>query len=285
MLRRTLAGSLVFLGVVALNLGAIGWWFDREVADADRISELATAVSRSPEFQQAVASELTDTFVEAAGESGAGPLDNTEAAAIADAAAAAMEDSQVLAIVRTAFVDLYQAATEFRLDEISLDIAPIRDALVRGLTPVDPELAAQIERTQIANDEVTVATDELPDLRSLTDRLHLAWMLQLGFGAAAVGLALAIHPRRFVLVRRVGVLMALGAGLQIGLTMGLSAILERFGPDDRLFVGVSIAADLLMESLRIQAYVQLTLAVVVAAGGHILLWTRRLVPRMVPRLA
>lgn len=285
MLRRTIAGTLVFLGVVALNLGAVGWWFDREVADPERISELAAAVSRSPEFQNAVASELTTHLIETAEGTPASQFEGTDVDAIATAAAKAMDDNEVLAAVKAGVADAYRAATDLNIDQFSFDLAPLKAGLVSTLEPVDPELADRVARTDVTQEAVSVGTEDLPDVGLVAERLHLAWMLQLSVGALAIGGALLIHPRRFVVVRRVGLLMAVGAGLQLALTYGLTAAADRFGPDEGLFVGVSVALDWLMASLRIQAYLQLGAAAFVAVGGHVLVWTRRLVPGLVPRLA
>ncbi len=284
MVRRSIAGTLAFLGVIALNVGALGWWIDREVAEPDRISEIATAVGRSPEFQAAVADEVTESVIDATTDE-AGPLADIDTATIEAAIAEVMADDEVVATMKGAIVDLYEAAMEVDITEVNLDIGPVQDALVATLAPIDPELAEQVEQAPLAESEIAVDTGNLPDIGTITDRLHLAWMLQIGFGLAAISVALLIHPRRFVVVRRVGILMALGAGAQLLITWGLVNGLETFGPDEHLFVGVTIAAEMLMDSLRIQAYLQLTVAIGVAVTGHGLIWAKRLTPRLVPRLA
>ncbi|MCP3938090.1 MAG: hypothetical protein GY708_22310 [Actinomycetia bacterium] len=284
MVRRSIAGTLAFLGVISLNMGALGWWIDREVAEPDRISEIATAVGRSPEFQAAVAEEVTESVIDATADK-AGPLADVDTATIESAIAEIMADDEVVATLKGAIVDLYNAAMEVDITEVNLDLGPIQDALVSTLGPIDPELAGEVEQAQLGETEITVDANELPDLGTITDHLHLAWMLQIGFGLAATSLALLIHPRRFVMVRRIGVLMGLGAGVQLLIAWGLVRGMESFGPDERLFVGVTIAAEMLMDSLRIQAYLQLTVAIGVTVVGHGLIWAKRLTPSLVPRLA
>ena len=150
-----LAGSLIMFGMIVLQIGAFVWWVDREVADPERLADIATTVVRDETFQAAVAPEIADQLladvpVDATGATADEELATRESVIVA--VHEAMDDPAVVdaigmaisAFAATVIGDGNTGDGEEASDQITLDLSAVKVSAVEILGDIDPDLAEQV---------------------------------------------------------------------------------------------------------------------------------------------
>jgi len=262
-----IAGSLIMFGIITAQLGAFLWWIDREVVDPDQLAAITTTVVRDPEFRGAVAPEVVDRLLD---ENNAGAL-AVEREVIVAAAVAAMAEPVVVNTVSTGIHDLVSAVLGVGSSEITVELTGIHAATVTVLSDIDPALATEVAALNTPSD-ISLDVGRFPNLATPASILSLVWLGALGIGGAAAMLGVAIHPRSAKALRRVGALIAIGAGVQLGLVwIGTEVVAINIGGRGLATAG-SIGLRVILEGWRIQAMVQLVAGVAVVVVGQVLVW-------------
>ncbi len=271
MVRRMLAGTLLLTGVVLGQFGAMGWWFDREIADADRVTEMTTTVLRDPEFAAAasplVAARIVDALPEVAGDEDL----------IADAVSAALDDpaftSEFATAMGTMYADVFEGATLPVVVDLSLLVEPTAEVL----DPVDPALASAVRVAgQGSQDMVlTVDPDSLPDLSGPAAVVRVGWMVLAGVGLSLAAVGLMIHPRTARALRRLGFLVAFGAALQFGSAWLFTVYALPRLPDNGFLTATRVVLGLAVSGWVVQIIAQAIVGGVLMIVGHLWLWAPR----------
>jgi len=262
-----IAGSLIMLGVITAQLGAFVWWIDREVVDPDQLAAVATAVVRDPEFRAAVAPELVDRLID---ENNTTAL-SVERDVIVAAAAAAMAEPAVVNAIGSGIHDLVSAVLGTGEDETTIELSDLHAATIAVLSDIDPALAAQLAALDPPSD-IALDVGRFPDLTTPASVLTLVWLGALGVGATAAVLGVLVHPKPAKALRRVGALVAIGAGIQLGLAwIGAEVVALNVGGNGIATAG-GIGLRLILDGWRIQAVVQLVAGGAIVVIGHVLVW-------------
>ncbi len=292
-----LAGSLIMTGMIVAQIGAFVWWVDREVADPERLEALAGSVVRDDEFRAAVTPEISSRLLDASqpflaelqdaalAESGIDPanaatfIDSAEIegatiideASLAAAVDAALIDPAVVAELSRAIAQVASTVIGSGDETITVSFDDVHSAVVRALDDVDPELARQVgEFTPPEPLELDVS--RFPDLGTPFAALTLAWMILIGAGLTTAVVGMVVHPKPAKGLRRIGLLIAVGAGVQVGLVWVLTDVVVTNLPGDGLATAGAVGLRIVLEGWRVQAFVQLALGVVIAAIGLLWLW-------------
>lgn len=274
MVRRMLAGTLLLTGVVLGQFGAMGWWFDREVADSTRVAEMTTTVLRDPEFAAAVSPLAAGRIVDAVPEIGA------DEDIIADAVAAALDDpaftSEFAGAMGTIYGDVFEEGT----DPVVVDLSTLVEPTARVLDPVDPGLADSVRLAGLSPDSLTLTMDpgDLPDLSGPAAVVRVAWMVLAGLGLALVAMGLLIHPRTARALRRLGLLVTVGAALQFGFTWLLTVYALPRLPDNGVLTATGVVLDVAISGWVVQIVAQAIVGLIVMVVGHLWLWAPRMTP-------
>lgn len=279
-----LAGSLIMTGMVVAQLGAFLWWVDREVADPEQLASITATIVRDPEFRAAVTPEIADRL---SLDQVADGLPEVERSELDTAVDDVLTDPRVVADIADAVARVAASVMGTGTgdgDHATLDLGAIHAAVVEQLGAIDPELGRRVAAVDPPA-VITLDTSRFPDLGTPFAALSLAWMILLGGG---VGLALAgmvVHPRPGKGLRRIGVIAAIGAGIQLGLAWIVTDVVVPNLPGDGLATAGAIGLRLVTEGWRVQSFTQLALGAVVAVAGHVWLWLPALVGRGQPATA
>lgn len=271
-----LAGVLIMFGVIIGQFGAVIWWIDREVVDPDRLADIATAVVRDDQFRAAVAPEIADELLAA----GLVELVDDRDVLIA-AVESAMADPEVVRAVSDAITSVASTVIGDGGNSIVLELDGLHGAVVLTLQDIDPDLAAQVDGFETP-DAIVLDAGRFPDLGAPIAALTVAWMIALGLGASLAVVGILIHPKPGKGFRRVGALMAIGAGIQIGLIWVIAEVVTANLPGDGLAAAGGIGLSIAVESWRVQAVVQLLAGGAIAIAGHIWLWLPKVARQLNP---
>jgi len=279
MARRMLAGTLIMFGMIIGQIGAFLWWVDREVVDPDRLANIAATVVRDDDFRAAVAPEITEELLTA----GAGALVE-DREIIEDAVSAALTEPAVVTAISEAIAGVASSVIGEGQGVVVLELGDVHASVVEILADVDPTLASKLAAF---NPPAAVALDvgRFPDLGTPVAALTLAWMLLLGGGGLIALFGMVIHPRPAKGFRRIGALLAIGAGIQLGLAWVATEVVATNVPGDGLATAGGIGLAIVLEGWRVQAIVQLTAGVVILVAGHVWLWIPNLAGRHAPATA
>jgi len=265
--RRLIAGSLIMFGVITAQLGAFVWWIDREVIDPDQLAAVATTVVRDPGFRAAVAPELVDRLID---ENTATAL-SVERDVIVAATEAAMAEPAVVNAIGSGIHNLVSAVLGTGEDEVTIELSGLHAATIAVLFDIDPALATQLAALDPPSD-IALDVGRFPDLTTPASVLTLVWLGALGIGGAAAVLGVLVHPRAAKALRRVGALVAIGAGIQLGLAwIGTEVVALNIGGSGIATAG-GIGLRVILDGWRIQAMVQLVAGAAIAVIGHVLVW-------------
>ncbi|GEM_PF-2967154 len=272
MVRRMLAGTLLLTGVVLGQFGAMGWWFDRELADPARVTEMTSTVLRDPEFAAAVSPLIAGRMIEAV------PEMSGEEGLMTDAVAAALDDPSFTSEFATAMGTIYGDVFEGGNLPVVVDLSTLVGPTAEVLEPVDPGLAAAVRLAGRNPDTLSLAVDpaSLPDLSGPAAVVRVAWMVLLGMGVALASLGLLVHPRTARALRRLGFLVVIGAALQFGSTWVLTVWALPRLPDNGILTATRVVLDVALTGWVVQIVAQAILGVLVMVLGHLWLWAPRL---------
>jgi len=124
-----------------------------------------------------------------------------------------------------------------------------------------------------------------PDLGTPAAALTLPWMLLLGGGGLLAMLGMVIHPRPAKGLRRIGALLATGAGVQLGFAWVATELVATNVAGDGLATAGAIGFAIVLEGWRAQAIVQLIAGAIIVIAGHIWLRTPDLIGGHTPATA
>jgi len=265
--RRLIAGSLIVFGVITAQFGAVLWWIDREVIDPDQLAAITTTVVRDAEFRAAVAPEIVDRIFD---ENNAAAL-AVERDMIVAAVAAAMAEPVVVKTIGDGIHDVASAVLGVGDDEVTVGLSELHATTIAVLSDIDPALSAELAALDAPSD-ISLDTSRFPSLAGPASVLSLVWLGALGLGASAALLGTLIHPKPAKGLRRVGALVAIGAGIQLGLAwIGTEVVVPNVGGSGIATAG-GIGLRVALEGWRIQAMVQLVAGAAVAVVAHVLIW-------------
>jgi len=266
-----IAGSLIMFGMIAAQFGAFVWWIDREVVDPDQLAAVTTTVVRDPEFRAAVAPEVVDRLID---ENNAAAL-LIERDVIVAAVVAAMAEPAVVNAIGDGIHDLVSAVLGSGNDEVTVELTELYGSTIAVLSDIDPALATELAALDAPSD-ISLDVGRFPNLATPASLLSLVWLGALGVGGSAALLGVLIHPRPAKALRRVGVLGAVGAGIQLGLAwIGAEVVALNVGGSGIATAG-GIGLRVILAGWRIQSMVQLVACVAIVGIGHVLVWLPRL---------
>jgi hypothetical protein len=277
--RRILAGSLIMFGLIIGQIGAVVWWVDREVADPDQLASIAATVVRDDDFRSAITPEITDQLV-ASGLSQA----VVDREVVESAVNAALADPAVVEAVSNAIAGLASSVIGNGDATILLELDAIHIAVVDVLRDVDASLANDVDAFD-PPEAIALDVGRFPDLSTPVAAMTVVWMLAIGIGGLLALLGMLVHPRPAKGFRRIGALLAIGAGIQLGLAWVLAEVLATNIPGDGLATAGGIGLRIVLDGWRVQAIVQLCAGAVVTVIGHIWLWIPNLAGRHQPAAA
>jgi len=213
--RSIAARVLTTLAVLAL-LGALDALIvDRTVLDPARMGRITAAALASPAGSRLVGSQLTAALSRQAGDAGVQLPAGTDRAA-QGAVSAVLNDPHGAATVAHALTASYSAILNGGSGgTIPLDLAPLHAALTQQATARNAQAGAALQLAQAPI--VRISSGRAGPLIELLARIrrlvHAAPLPLAALGAALLGIALVVGPRRHATLRRAGFGLVLGAGI------------------------------------------------------------------------
>ena len=269
MIRRLIAASLIFSGVGLVNAGIVGWWFDREVTEPERIREMAATLLQSQEVRE----ELAPLVL---GEAAASlDLDTADLHTVTETVEASLLDAELVAPYADTVEALYRQVFEGAEGGVQLDTSGVEATVVESLAEIDPDLAAAVGSVSLP-DVISFQLDDLPDMAQLESWLGLGWRIALVGGGALLAFGVLVHPRATVALRRIGIMFVVFAGLQILAVWVITDLAAPNVPIEGFDALIEAVSGVLLESLRAQAILQAVAAGTLAATAHLGIWLPRM---------
>jgi hypothetical protein len=159
------------------------------------------------------------------------------------------------------------AATVVRSDQFRQEFAPqIADRFIEGFaaeTPIDRE------RLDTA---VNTTLSETAFVAAFTETLGTVWRVFVGVGVVLRATGLVTHPKTPVAFRRLSLLFAIGAGLQLGATWVVVNLAAPSPPINGLQSIAPVILDTVLARLQMQVLVLGIAALGVAAVATLWIW-------------
>ncbi|MFK0236564.1 hypothetical protein [Streptomyces vinaceus] len=265
-MRTFLSAVLIVLVALLAPAGAVAYWADHELGDADRYTAAMSPLAENPAVQEVVVTQAGRAL---SGQIDAGPfqggVDTLLGEALRSFAGTPAYRTAWDAANRAAHAAFFKALTTGEGNAVTIDLAPVIEQVKEDLVADGVPFADRIPVTHVA---VTVMEyDNLGALRKGFRMLQIAgiWLPVLTVVLAATAIAVAVHRRRAVIATGLGV--AVGAVL---LWIAV-AVFRRLTLDD-LPADIDRAAaaavyDALTAFLRTTAWVVLAIGLVAALAA------------------
>ncbi|MFE3585692.1 hypothetical protein [Streptomyces vinaceus] len=211
-MRTFLSAVLIVLVALLVPAGAVAYWADHELGDADRYTAAMSPLAGNPAVQEVVVTQAGRAL---SGEIDAGPfqggLDALLGEALRSFAGTPAYRTAWDAANRAAHAAFFKALTNGEGNAVTIDLAPVIEQVKEDLVADGVPFADRIPVTHVA--VKVMEYDNLGALRKGFRMLQIAgiWLPVLTVVLAATAIAVAVHRRRAVIATGLGV--AVGAVL------------------------------------------------------------------------
>ncbi|MCX4628663.1 MULTISPECIES: hypothetical protein [unclassified Streptomyces] len=211
-MRTFLSAVLVVLVTVLVPAGAVAYWADRELGNADRYTAAMSPLAENAAVQGVVVTQASRAL---AGQIDAGPFQGGVDALLGEAlrsfAGTPAYRTAWDAANRAAHAAFLQALTTGDGDAVTIDLAPVIEQIKGELVADGVPFADRIPVTHVS--VKVMEYDNLGALRKGFHMLQIAgiWLPVLTVVLAAAAIGVAVHRRRAVIATGLGV--AVGAVL------------------------------------------------------------------------
>ncbi|MFD8789901.1 hypothetical protein [Streptomyces vinaceus] len=211
-MRTFLSAVLIVLVALLVPAGAVAYWADHELGDADRYTAAMSPLAENPAVQEVVVTQAGRAL---SGQIDAGPfqggLDALLGEALRSFAGTPAYRTAWDAANRAAHAAFFKALTNGEGNAVTIDLAPVIEQVKEDLVADGVPFADRIPVTHVA--VKVMEYDNLGALRKGFRMLQIAgiWLPVLIVVLAATAIAVAVHRRRAVIATGLGV--AVGAVL------------------------------------------------------------------------
>ncbi|MFB7052774.1 hypothetical protein ACWF95_08940 [Streptomyces vinaceus] len=211
-MRTFLSAVLIVLVALLVPAGAVAYWADHELGDADRYTAAMSPLAENPAVQEVVVTQAGRAL---SGQIDAGPfqggLDALLGEALRSFAGTPAYRTAWDAANRAAHAAFFKALTNGEGNAVTIDLAPVIEQVKEDLVADGVPFADRIPVTHVA--VKVMEYDNLGALRKGFRMLQIAgiWLPVLTVVLAATAIAVAVHRRRAVIATGLGV--AVGAVL------------------------------------------------------------------------
>ncbi len=202
-MRRLLAALLMSAGLIVGSLTLSGWWIRQTILDPARTERVADAILQNPSVRRELAKRMVEGVAATLPPQATGPL-STFRTQIQDA----LESPALTDPLTVALVDVHRRLVGLSTGPVVLSPAVVTSVIQQAVPTIDPALLATIPAVSFEVPEakpLSTARERLPDV------LGTGALVALGLVAAAF----VVHPRRAILLTRLGWWMIGISALQV----------------------------------------------------------------------